>query len=194
MLALALAAPVRAAENDDLLNTVTVSPPDMSVDTSYDVDYDDSLEDSLDKEIEKITGPSTGEEHRSKVATAVADLLDTAELDHGVGDEVRALAEEQAALHEEVGDMMVRLDSRDEWLTFFWGPDYDAAEKLRTALIMSENGLDVLRKAREKVHPTLKDDLDTQIVALEAENRHAREFVEEHEGEFSLFGWLAKWF
>ena len=187
----ALAQPAFAAENDDLL-THTAQKPAITVDTEYEVD--DSVELSLDQEIEKMVGKGTGEAHKSEVAKAVADLLDTAELDRGIGDQVRMLAKEQAEVHERVAEKMDHVLARGEWETFFWGPDYKSLGDLRSDLITSENGLDVLRKAKEKAHVTLQDDIDTQIAALEAENAHARAFIEEHEDVFSLFGWFAKFF
>lgn len=191
-LALALALPALAAENDDLLNTVSASPTSVSVDDDYVID--DSIEMTLEEEIEKMTGPGAGSAHKSEVAKAVADLLDTAELDRGIGDQVRMLAKEQQALHDDVGEMMEQLEKRGEWETFFWGPDYDSIGKVRSALVTSENGLDVLRKARDKAHSSLQDDIDKQVAVLESEVEHARMFVDAHEDVFSLFGWFAKWF
>lgn len=191
-LALAIALPALATENDDLLNTVSASPTNVSVDDDYVID--DSIELTLEEEIEKMTGPGAGSAHKSEVAKAVADLLDTAELDRGIGDQVRMLAKEQQSIHDEVADELEHLERRGEWETFFWGPDYDSIGKVRSALVSSENGLDVLRKAREKAHSSLQDDIDKQVEVLEHEIEHAREFVDAHEDVFSLFGWFAKWF
>jgi hypothetical protein len=189
---LSIALPALAAENDDLLTAVSAVPTDVSMDAEYEVD--DSIELVLDEEITKIAGPGTGETHKSEVAKAIADLLDTADLDRGIGDQVRMLAKEQESIHSDVADEMERIEERGEWSTFFWGPDYESIGKVRSALISSENGLNVLRKAKEKAHTTLQDDIDAQIVALEDEIEHARDYIDTREDVFSLFGWFAKWF
>lgn len=146
-----------------------------------------------------ITGPvfameTKGEAHKSKVATAVAELLDVADRSGGVGIQVRELAKEQEALHNEVSEKMDAVGARSWVQNFLFGSDYETLGQLRSTLVTSENGLSVLLKARDKALPSVKPDIDAQIAMLKAENEHAREFIAEQEGKFSLFGWLVKLF
>jgi hypothetical protein len=135
---------------------------------------------------------SVGEEHRSEVAKAVQGLLDAADRAGGIGEEVRAVAEEQKSLHDEAADAMEKVEKRNGLMTFLFGSDYKNLGALRSAITTSENGIDRLTKAGEKATASVKAELDAQITALKAENDHARSFIEEQEGKFSLFGWLVK--
>ena len=139
-------------------------------------------------------GMSQGEMHKSMVAEAVHELLDTAERDGGIGGEVKEIANEQQMLHNSIAEKMDRVAGKSQWSVFLFGSDYRSLGELRSSLVTSENGLDRLSVARDRAHPTLQDTIDAQIKALEAENAHAREFLDTHESTFSLFGWLAKYF
>jgi len=146
-----------------------------------------------------ITSPahaqeSMGEAHKSAVADAVAELLDAADRDRGVGPLVRELAKEQEAIHTQVSEKMDKVGARSWVQSFLLGSDYDTLGELRSTLVTSENGISVLEKARAKALPSVKADIDLQIEALEHENAHAREFIAEQEGKFSLFGWLVRLF
>lgn len=146
-----------------------------------------------------ITSPafakeSMGEAHKSAVAAAVAELLDAADRDRGVGPLVRELAKEQETIHAQVSEKMDTISARGWVQSFLFGSDYDTLGELRSTLVTSENGISVLEKARDKALPSVKADIDLQIEALEHENAHAREFIAEQEGKFSLFGWLVRLF
>lgn len=152
---------------------------------------DDAIEDALDDETADV---SMGEVHKSKVATAVAGLLHAASRDGGIGKEVRELAMEQETVHTEIADKIDKVDQRSWVQDFLFGSDFATLGELRSALVTSENGIDVLKKAQEKAVASSKGELETQIAALEAENARARAFIDAQEGKFSLFGWLVKLF
>ena len=137
---------------------------------------------------------SMGEAHKSAVATAVAELLDAADRAGGIGIQVRELAKEQETLHNEISEKMDKVGARSWVQAFLFGSDYETLGELRSTIVTSENGISVLEKARDKALASAKADIDLQIEALEHENAHAREFIAEQEGKFSLFGWLVRLF
>jgi hypothetical protein len=137
---------------------------------------------------------SEGEEHRSEVADAVHKLLEVSDRSGGIGDEVKEIANEQKDAHDDVADSMNDLNKRSGLLTFLIGTDFKNLGKLRSSLVTSENGIDRLMKAKEKANRSVSDEIDAQIAVLKSENEHAKEFIAEQEGKFSLFGWLVKMF
>lgn len=186
-----------ATAEDDLLNAALPVLGSDSLEAELSYEPDDSIEDELDKAIDAVAGvavKSQGETHKSEVAKAVADLLDTAKLDGTVGEQVRVLAQEQEDVHSKVAEKMEMIEGMDEWDIFLWGPDHTALGELRSALVTSESGLEVLKLAQSKAHATLQDDIEVQIKAIESENARARVFIDEHEDVFSLFGWFFKLF
>ena len=152
---------------------------------------DDALEDAMDDMTEDV---SMGEVHRSKVAEAVQELVKAADRTGGIGAQIRMLAKEQEDIHTDVAKKMEAVEGKSWVARFLFGSDFDTLGELRSALVTSENGIDVLKKARDKVSPSVKADIETQIEVLEDENEHARAFIDEQEGKFSLFGWLVKLF
>jgi hypothetical protein len=149
----------------------------------------DDLDDAAEIEDQE---ESMGELHKSAVARAVAELNAAADRDGGIGEEVRMLAEEQGEVHIQVAERMDKVSKRGSFVRFFIGSDYTSLGEIRSALVTSENGIDVLRKVRSNTTPEIQAALDSQIDILEVENANARAFIEDQEGAFSLFGWLVK--
>ncbi|MEK9177050.1 MAG: hypothetical protein AAB923_02020, partial [Patescibacteria group bacterium] len=136
-----------------------------------------------------------GDEHKSAVAKAVASLIAAADRDGGIGEEVREIAMEQQAVHEEVAEGMEKVETRNPLITFLFGTDYKTLGALRSSLVTSQNGIDRLMAARDRAtDPAVQVELDVEIQALEEENAHAETFIEENESKFSLLGWLVKFF
>jgi hypothetical protein len=140
-------------------------------------------------------GKGEGEKHRSRVANILQSLLDLADEDHGIGDDVREVAHEQASSSEEAAKAMDEVAARSALMTFLFGTDYKNIGVLRSTLKTTQNHIDRLTKAKEKVASAeVKAGIDAQIAALEKANADAEVFVKAHEDAFSLFGWFAKLF
>lgn len=150
---------------------------------------DDAIEDALDDETADV---SMGEVHKNKTGAAVAGIRKAAKDDWRIGKEIELLAQEQEDVHRIVAEKMTKVEGKSPVARFLFGSDFDTLGELRSALVTSENGIDVLKKAQEKAVASAKGELETQIAALEDENAHARAFIDAQEGKFSLFGWLVK--
>jgi hypothetical protein len=152
---------------------------------------DDALEDELDDFVEDVT---VGEMHRSHVSEAVKGLLNAADRSGGIGVQVRELAREQEAVHNDITEKIGVVEGKSWVARFLFGSDYKTLGELRSAIVTSENGIAVLKKARDKASSSVQADLDAEIHELEEENANARAFIDDQEGKFSLFGWLVRLF
>ncbi len=141
------------------------------------------------------TGQSRAAEHRSAVATFVQALLETADRAWGVGSEVREVAQSQNDSASTTEAAMKAVEGRGGLKTFLVGTDWENVGALRSELARGSADVARLEAAKERAtDPSVQADLEKQIEALKDTQADLQEFVEEHEGKFSLFGWLTKLF
>lgn len=134
-------------------------------------------------------------QHRSKVSNIVQELNDLADKDQNIGEEVRAVAQEQEESNERADKAMEKVEARGGFKTFLIGTDYKNIGALRSEVVTSQNHIDRLMKARDRAtSDEVKTDLDIQIAELEEANTDAETFIRQNEGKFSLFGWFVKLF
>jgi uncharacterized protein YaaQ len=110
---------------------------------------------------------------------------------------VRTVAQEQEESNERTSEAMEAVEARGGFKTFLIGTDYKNIGALRSDIVTTQNHIDRLTKARERVATSSTEviaDLDSQIAVLEEVNMEATAFVEENEDKFSLFGWLVRLF
>ncbi len=137
-----------------------------------------------------------GEKHRSAVATFVQGLLKVADREKGgIGDQVRAIAEEQNDVENQEAEAIDQIENRSWLKTFFIGTDYKNIGQLRSTMVKTGNRIDQLKRLLDKTtSDATKTALQTQIQALEQEQQKINDFIKTNEGKFSLFGWLVKLF
>ena len=139
------------------------------------------------------TGREMSEQHRSRVASVVQDLTDLAGKDRNIGEDVRAVAQEQEASKERATKAIEVVEARSGFKTFLIGTDYKNLGALRSEVVTAQNSVDRLTKAKERaVSEVVKADLDVQIKALQEARTNALHFIQANESKFSLFGWLVK--
>ena len=141
------------------------------------------------------TGQQMGEEHQSQVAAQVQTLLSVANRDGGIGDDVRAVAQEMASTSDESAQAKAQVEGRPGWLTFLIGTDYGNLGTLRSDIVKTQNQIQRLTDARNRTTDvTAQAELDAQITALQDSASTTDAFVVSNESKFSLFGWLARLF
>lgn len=141
------------------------------------------------------TGEQKREENRSEVAARVRALLDVADRDGGIGQDVRDIAHTYASSSERAAEARASVERRPGWLTFIIGSDYGNLGKLRSEIATTQNDIGRLTNARERTTDTsVKAALQTQIDALRAQASTTEKFVEDNENVFSIFGWFFKLF
>lgn len=141
------------------------------------------------------TGEREREEHRSEVAKQVQELLDVADRDEGIGEEVRDIAHEVASSSDRAEVEKQDVEDRPDWLTFIIGSDYGNLGRMRSEIATTQNSIDRLTKARDRATDASgKATLDAQIQALSASASSTEAYVKAHENVFSIFGWFFKLF
>ncbi|MFA5831795.1 MAG: hypothetical protein WC878_08290 [Candidatus Paceibacterota bacterium] len=140
-------------------------------------------------------GEKMSEQHRSDVAKVVQGLEKVAGKDAGIGEEVKAVAQEEKDGVADVVEKMEKVENRGGFKSFFIGSDYKNLGALRSELVTTQNHIDRLMKSAERASSTeIKAELQTQIDELKGIQTKAEEFIKGQEGKFSLFGWLVKMF
>lgn len=138
-------------------------------------------------------GKEISAEHKSNVAKVVETLTALAGKDKNIGEEVRAVAQEQATSSDRVAEAIDAVETHGWLKTFLFGTDYKNLGALRSEIVTTENSISRLTKAMERTtDPAVKADLETQIKALQDANAKALEFIKTNESKFSLFGWVMR--
>lgn len=140
-------------------------------------------------------GQVTAQAHRSAVATFVQGLLMVADREGGIGQEVKAIAQQQNDVKDKVADEITAVESRSKIKTFFLGSDYKNLGDLRSQMVQARNRIDQLKRLAAKAdNDQDKAALETQIQVLEQEQVKIDSFITQNENQFSLFGWAVKLF
>lgn len=138
------------------------------------------------------TGQITAEEHRSTVANFVQSLLNAADREGGIGEQVRVIAQQQNESASTTIQAIEKVQSRSKIKTFLFGSDYKNLGALRSEIVQTRNRIDQLNRLIQNATNTAE--IQAQIQTLEQEQTKIENFIKEQEGKFSLFGWLVKLF
>ncbi|MFA5934161.1 MAG: hypothetical protein WC795_03015 [Candidatus Paceibacterota bacterium] len=136
-----------------------------------------------------------GVEHRSFVATFVQQLLNLANREGGIGDQVKVIANEQNDSKDNVANTIDQIKNRSGFKTFFIGTDYKNIGQLRSEMVKTANQIDQLKALLDQtINADSKVTLQAQIQKLEQQQQKINDFIKANEGKFSLFGWFVKLF
>jgi len=136
-----------------------------------------------------------GEQHKSTVSTFVQNLLDVANKESGIGDQVKAVATEQEQSKEKVADAIDKVKNRNTIKTFLFGTDYKNIGQLRSEMVTTDNSISKLKTLLgETTSSGNQAILQSQITSLEQEQTKINNFITTNESKFSLLGWLVKLF
>jgi len=146
-------------------------------------------------QVQSQQGQVNAEQHKSAVADFVQGLLQIADRQGGIGEQVRTIAQQQNQSASTTVQAMEQIQTRSRIKTFLMGTDYKNLGVLRSEFVQTRNRLEQLNKLMENVQNTAEEtELQNQIQTLEQEQTKIEDFIESQEGQFSLFGWLLKLF
>lgn len=133
--------------------------------------------------------------HKSTVANFVQSLLEVANREEGIGEQVRIIAQEQNQSTEKSFQSMEKIQTRSQIKTFLLGADYKNLGALRSETVKTRNRLEQLNRIMENTqNEGDQTEIQNQIQTLEQEQTKIENFIKAQEGKFSLFGWLVKLF
>jgi len=140
-------------------------------------------------------GQLNAEAHRSTVANFVQSLLQVANREGGIGQQVRVIAQQQNDAKEKVVSAIGEIQNRSKIKTFLIGTDYKNIGALRSEMVQTRNRLDQLNRLIESATNEVdKTELQNQITTLGQEQQKINDFLKANESKFSLFGWFVKLF
>ena len=131
---------------------------------------------------------------RSRVADAVQSMLEVAERNQGIGDQIRNITQNQVQTQEEAEGSLEMAQQRKGFMKFLIGPDYGELKKVEENLDEHNQNLEQLKTLREDLDEGDSDLFDEQIQAMEEVKREMENELGENRSGFSLFGWLNKIF
>jgi len=144
---------------------------------------------------EENKGQNNAALHRSVVAAFVQKLLQVANREGGIGEQVRLIAQQQNQGATTTAQVVEKVEKRNKIKTFLIGTDYKNLGALRSEMVQTRNRLEQLTQLREKAKTEAdKLELQNQIQTMMQEQARIENFIKAQEGKFSLFGWLVKLF
>ncbi len=133
------------------------------------------------------------EQRRSEVANAVQELLQIADRNGGIGQQVRVIAQNQVQNQEELEKSLQQIQNRSKFVKFFVGPNYNEINKAKKILEQNRDQINQLNQIKNEISDQNDiQNLNQQIQVLEQINLEIENFLETSQKGFSLFGWLSK--
>lgn len=140
-----------------------------------------------DKEISK--------EYKNEVAMFVHNLKEIGDMEGGIGQQVKVVAQSQNDSKDKVENSLKEIDDRSDFVKFLIGPKYDSIADIKAAIAENETRVRVLTDLMNQLaDPAVRQALQEQITILNQQNANLQKLVVESESGVSLFGWLMKLF
>jgi hypothetical protein len=137
----------------------------------------------------------TAVQRRSIAANAVQGMLQIAERNQGIGQQIREIAQAQNQNQEQIESGLAQIKNRGQLKKFFFGPDYKNLNLIEERLANHEEKLEQLKQLTTQItNEADSTKLQEQITVIEQVKEELRKEVDEEGGGFSLFGWLNKLF
>ncbi len=135
----------------------------------------------------------SSESHKNTTSNLIKNLKKVSDKEGEAGNKIKIIANEQDKSNEISSNAINDVEGRGNFKAFFLGSDYQNIGLIRSEMAKTNNQI---TKLKELMNETTNSDdkvtLDTQIKLLEEEQTKIRMFLNLHEDNFSLFGWLVK--
>ena len=159
------------------------------------LDRIDDIVDDLDEEDDENEDDDVAKEYKNEVAQFVHNLKTIGELEGGIGQQVRVVAQAQNDSEVEVEESIADINDRSEFVKFIIGPKYGSIAEMGDVITENQARIKSLTDLMNQVtDPTIRLALQDQITILSQQNANLQSFVSESESGFSLLGWLVRLF
>lgn len=144
-----------------------------------------------DKINEKKTDTEQSEQRKSQVAIAVQAMLQIADRDIGIGQQVRIIAQNQNQNQIKLEKNVEKIQSRGGFAKFFIGPNYGEIKDAEKTLEQNKEQIRQMNQIRTQLsNEGDQQQLAEQIKVLEQYNQEIESLLSAAQDGFSLFGWL----
>ncbi len=132
---------------------------------------------------------------RSRVANVVKELLQVADRNGGIGEQIRVIAQSQHQNHTEIDNSLQKIQNKNKFLRFVFGPNYSELNKAKQLLAKNQEQIEQLNQIRTQlVNASDQQALSEQVELLEQARLEIQSLVNQSSGGFSLLGWMFKLF
>ncbi|GEM_PF-1258153 len=180
-------------ENDQKDNEENINGTSTAVRGENEEDQKDN---NSEEDINDDNGDN-GNEHINQVEKITHQLKQVSDehKNKEVDDDLNEVIGEMASSSKDAAEAIDNLDHEGFAKKLFFGPDFKSLGALRSTIVTTQNHIDRLTKAQEKVtDPAAKATLEVQIAALKDVASSTQQFLDSHERVFSLFGWFLRLF
>jgi len=143
----------------------------------------------------KSQNSAVAEQRRSQVANAVQQMLQVAERNGGIGQQVKTIAQAQIQNQEKLETSLQKVQSRSGFAKFFVGPNYGEINNAQKLLEQNREQIKQLNQLKTQlVNQGDAQTLTQQIQTLEQANLQIENSLQNAQKGFSLFGWMFRLF
>jgi len=132
---------------------------------------------------------------RSRISNANQFMLEVAERNQGVGQQIQNITQNQAQTQEEAENALEIAQKRNSFMKFLIGPDYIQLKKVADRLEQHNQNLEQLKELKAEIEG--EDDItlfEDQIQIMEEVKQEMEVQLKENDSGFSLFGWMNRLF
>jgi len=141
------------------------------------------------------TGSAVAEQRRSKVANAVQEMLQMADRNGGIGQQVKTIAQTQTQNQEKLETSLQKIQSRSGFAKFFIGANYGEISNAKKILEQNKEQIKQLNQVKNQLaNQSDAQNLTQQIQTLEQANLEIENSLGTAQKGFSLFGWMFRMF
>ncbi|MBA3047457.1 hypothetical protein KKC83_01680 [Patescibacteria group bacterium] len=134
-----------------------------------------------------------GASRRGRVANAVQAMLQVADRNPGIGQQIRIIAQNQNQSQEAMEAGIQKIQSRSKAMKFFFGPDYKQVRAVESKMEECDAEIEKLKQIKEQLINSADQVVVTgQIAIMEQAREELQAELSSRQKGFSLFGWLAK--
>ena len=147
------------------------------------------------QEQEGSNATSTALQRRSEVANAVQQMLQVADRNGGIGQQVKTIAQTQTQNQDKLETSLQKAENRNGFVKFLIGPNYGEINNAQKLLAQNQEQIAQLTQLKNQL--TNQSDaqiLDQQIQVLEQTNLQIENSLQNAQGGFSLLGWMFRLF
>lgn len=150
-------------------------------------------DDSIDKAHKNESNSKLAEQRRSGVANAVKSMLQVADKNGGIGQQVKVIAQNQNQNQLKLEQNIEKIQSRGGFAKFLVGPDYGKIKDAQKILEQNKEQIRQLNQIRTQLsNQGDQQQLTEQIRILEQANQEIETLLADAQEGFSLFGWFNK--
>lgn len=140
-------------------------------------------------------GADRAKERRSEVANAVQKLLEVADSNQTIGEQIRVMAQKQNDDHEKIEQGLEKIQNRNQFVRFFLGVNYKEVRTAEALVAQNKARIQELEQLKSQTTDAQEQQkLTEQIKTLQSVNSEAEKALQDSQKTFSLFGWAFKFF